>query len=71
MPRPRKPRLVKEINRHGTVVWYYRDNHGPRIRLRGAYGSPEFLAAYDAAARGKRLDPPSSARRASKARSNG
>jgi integrase len=50
--------LVKQINRHGTVVWYYRDGHGPRIRLRGAYGSPEFLAAYDAAHEGKRLDPP-------------
>jgi integrase len=66
MPRPRKPRLVKEINRHGTVVWYYRDNHGPRIRLRGAYGSPEFIAAYDAAARGERLDPPSSAEKSAK-----
>jgi len=58
MPRPRKPHLVKQFNRHGTLVWYYRDGHGPRIRLKGAYGSPEFLAAYDAAARGERLEAP-------------
>src|ERR1700722_4477568 len=57
MPRPRKPHLHRQVSRHGAVVWYYRNGHGLRIRLRGAYDSPEFLAAYDAAAEGKRLEP--------------
>lgn len=66
MPRPRKPHLVRELSRHGAVVWYFRRDHGPRIRLKGAYGSPEFIAAYDAAARGKRLDPPSCVEKSAK-----
>jgi integrase len=57
MPRPRKPNLVKQVTQHGTVVWYFRQGHGPRIRLMGAFGSPEFIAAYEAAAQGRRIDP--------------
>ena len=70
MPKPRKPNLVRQVTQHGTVVWYYRRGHGERVRLRGAYGSPEFLAAYDAAAQGKRVEPlvPTGA---SRARSDG
>jgi hypothetical protein len=28
------------------TFWYYRRGHGPRTRLRGAWGSAEFMAAY-------------------------
>lgn len=50
MPRPKLPHLHRETARDKTF-WYYRRGHGPRIRLRGEYGSHEFLAAYrDAAA---------------------
>jgi integrase len=49
MPRPRPPYLLREQTRHGTVCWYVRKGDGPRIRIRGEYGSPEFTAAYQAA----------------------
>lgn len=52
MPRPRRPYLQKEITRHGKTVWYFRRGKEKRIRLSGAYGSAEFVAAYDAAASG-------------------
>ena len=57
MPRPRLPNLHKE-HVNGRVVWYYREGHGPRTRLRSPYGSPEFQAEYDAAKAGKPLDGP-------------
>ncbi|MBB5765905.1 hypothetical protein ABEV34_27570 [Methylorubrum rhodesianum] len=53
MPRPRPPHLNRETTRHGTVVWYVRRGDGPRIRIRGEYGSPAFQAAYEAAVRGR------------------
>lgn len=53
MPRPRPPYLLCERNRHGTVVWYVRIGKGPRIRLRAAWGSPEFMAEYQAAVGGQ------------------
>jgi integrase len=49
MPRPRPPYLHLERTRHGTVVFYFRRGKGARIRIRGAYGSPEFMQAYEAA----------------------
>ena len=49
MPRPRPPHLHRERNRHGTMVWYVREGKGPRIRIRAAYGTPEFQAEYQAA----------------------
>jgi integrase len=49
MPRPRPPHLHKERTRHGKTVWFFRIGKGPRIRIRGDYGSPEFEAAYRAA----------------------
>lgn len=49
MPRPRPPYLLREVNRHGTTVWYVRKGDGPRIRIKGDYGSPEFTANYTAA----------------------
>lgn len=53
MPRPRPPFLHREKNRHGSVVWYVRRGDGPRIRIRGDYGSPAFTAAYEAAIKGE------------------
>lgn len=52
MPRPRPPHLHKETTRHGAVVWYVRVGKGTRIRIRGDYGSAEFLAAYEPAVKG-------------------
>jgi hypothetical protein len=40
MPRPRPPHLQRRITRH--FAWYVRRGRGPCIRIRGAYGSPEF-----------------------------
>jgi hypothetical protein len=54
MPRPRPLRLHKETNRHGTVVWYVRVGQGPRVRIKGEYGTPEFEAAYLSAVNGER-----------------
>src|SRR5438093_3470160 len=49
MPRRRPPHLHRQTTQHGKVVWYVRIGKGPRTRLRGAYGVPEFMAAYQAA----------------------
>ncbi|NDV88001.1 tyrosine-type recombinase/integrase [Aurantimonas aggregata] len=49
MPRKRPPYLLRETTRHGTVVWYVRKGNGPRIRIKGEYGSSDFTAAYTAA----------------------
>jgi integrase len=54
MPRPRPYRLLKETNRHGKTVWYVRDGKGPRVRINGVYGTPEFEAAYQAAINGEK-----------------
>lgn len=63
MPRPRYPNVHTETHR-GVVYWYYRQGHGPRFRLRGDYGSEQFVAAYEAAVRGERpAGSPSSARK--------
>jgi integrase len=56
MPKPRPPHLHKQINRHGKVVWYVRQGHGPRVRIRGEYGSAEFKAAYEAAIEGRPVE---------------
>jgi integrase len=53
MPRPRPPHLLREVSRHGTTRWVVRISHGPRIPIPGAYGSPEFNAAYHAAVNGQ------------------
>jgi integrase len=54
MPRPRPPHLHHERTRHGTLVWYVRVGHGPRIRLRAPYGTKEFMAEYQAALAGEK-----------------
>ena len=53
MSRPRPPYLLKQVTRHGRVVWYVRRGKGPRIRIRGEYGTEEFNAEYRAALDGQ------------------
>jgi site-specific recombinase XerD len=55
MPRPRPQYLHREVTRHGTVAWYVRVDHGPRIRIRASFGTPDFQAEYDAARSGQRI----------------
>jgi hypothetical protein len=43
------PNVHGYINRHGQAVFYLRRPGAPKIRLRGHPGSPEFMAAYEAA----------------------
>jgi integrase len=62
MPRPRPPHLIREVTRHGKVIWIVRIGHGPRTRIRAAYGTPEFEAEYHTAISG---EPVSKPRRAS------
>ncbi|MGB6965977.1 MAG: integrase, partial [Xanthobacteraceae bacterium] len=52
VPRPRPPHLHREVTRHGRVVWFVRIDKGPRIRIRGDYGTPEFDTEYQAAITG-------------------
>lgn len=49
MPRPRPPHLHRQISRHGVTTWYVRRGHGPRIRIRAEFGTPEFEVEYRAA----------------------
>ncbi|WP_375614029.1 tyrosine-type recombinase/integrase [Bartonella sp. AC151YNML] len=49
MPKPRPPHLVKQITQHGKIVWYVRIGHGKRIRIRGIYGTQEFVDNYKSA----------------------
>ncbi len=49
MPKPRPPHLVKEATRHGKIIWYVRIGHGKRIRIRGTYGTQEFVDNYKSA----------------------
>jgi integrase len=58
MPKPRLPYVQRETSRHGKKVWYFRRWDGPRIRLRGDYGSSEFMACYDLALRGEDAPAP-------------
>lgn len=53
MSRPRPPYLHRVVTRHGKTVWYCWRRPGPKIRIRGDYGSKEFLAAYRAALYGE------------------
>lgn len=49
--------VQSEISRHGKRVYYYRVGNSPRIRLPDSYGSNEFLAAVDLAARSRVAAP--------------
>jgi integrase len=48
MPRA-LPYLQTETTRHGKTVYFVRFGKGPRIRIKGDYGTAEFMAAYNAA----------------------
>src|SRR6202521_2163474 len=63
MSKPRPPHLQRDISRHGKVVWYVRFGRGPKTRVRGVYGTPEFDAAYQEAVGGKRAPPAGKAAR--------
>lgn len=65
MPRPLPLHLHREKTRHGSMVWYVRIGKGPRTRLRGTYGTPEFNTAYQAALAGTPLEPPRKATKGS------
>jgi hypothetical protein len=52
MPRPRPPHLHRQVTRHGKTAWYVRIGKGPRIRIRSAFGTPQFDAEYQAAIAG-------------------
>ncbi len=47
MPRRLYPHLTKQITPYGKTLWYFRVNKGPRTPLPGAYGSAEFMKAYN------------------------
>ncbi|ALE03419.1 Integrase [Bartonella ancashensis] len=49
MSKQRPPHLVKQITQYGKTVWYVRIGHGPRRRVRGAYGTQEFINNYKTA----------------------
>ncbi|CAK01379.1 tyrosine-type recombinase/integrase [Bartonella tribocorum] len=49
MPKPRPPYLLKEVTRHNKIIWYVRIGHGKRIRIRGTYGTQEFVDNYKSA----------------------
>ena len=56
MPRRRPIHLHKETTRHGETVFYFRrDKSSKRIRIRGEYGSTEFLDQYRAALNGEAI----------------
>ncbi len=57
MPHPRPPHLHRQTTRHGKTVWYVRVDHGPRIRIRTAFGTPAFDAGYRTALQGERPAP--------------
>lgn len=48
----RPPYLLREVTQHNRIVWYFRRDKGPRIRIHGEYGSKEFMANYSAALSG-------------------
>jgi integrase len=48
--RPRPPYLWKRTTRHGKTAWYVCTGRGaPWVRIRGTYGSADFMAQYQAA----------------------
>ena len=57
MPRPRPPHLHKQVTRHGKITWYVRFGHGPKTRVHGEYGTPEFEEAYRIALAGDQKKP--------------
>lgn len=56
------PFLRHERNRHGTWCWYVRRG-SKRIRIRGDFGSTEFMAQYEAAVTGKVINATTTAKK--------
>lgn len=46
MPRKLPLNVIKEKNRHGNWVYYYREGKGPRTRMRAEPGTSDFEAEY-------------------------
>jgi integrase/recombinase XerD len=63
MVRIRLKYVVEDVDRHGNVRRYLRLPGQPKVRLRGAPGTKEFMDQYDAALAG-RADRPRQAREA-------
>lgn len=57
MPRTRPLHLHRFVTRHGKIIWYYRKRGQKAVQIKGVYGSPEFMAAYQAASSGKSPAP--------------
>jgi site-specific recombinase XerD len=53
MPRRRRLYEIREKNRHGKIVWYFRRPGQIRVRLPDTYNSTEYVTAYNAAFAGK------------------
>lgn len=58
MTKPRPPYVIRQLTKSGKVKWYVWKRPGPRIRLRAPFGSPEFMAEYQAAMAGTPLGAP-------------
>ena len=56
MTRIKLKNIDRFTDRHGKTRCYYRPDRGARIALPGVPGSPEFMLAYEDAARGKLPD---------------
>lgn len=56
MMRVSLPYIQQYRNRHGKLYRYFRRPGDPKIRLSGEPGSPEFVAAYNAALSGHRIE---------------
>ena len=49
MPKPLPRYVCRQVTRHGRTVFYFRrERHGERIRIKAAFGSPEWDAEYAA-----------------------
>lgn len=53
MTRIRLKNVDRFTDRHGKPRYYYREGKGPRVKLIGMPGSPEFMLSYEAAIRGE------------------
>lgn len=56
MTRIRLKHIDHFVDRHGKWRYYYRPKRGARVALPGEPGSPEFMAAYEKAARGEPVE---------------
>jgi integrase len=45
----RLPYVTQDRDRHGNLRFYFRRSGKPKVRLRGMFGSDEFMSAYQAA----------------------